>query len=220
MAKNNYTQSKEWQEYLKLIAERPEAFRNDENLIIELDSKKVQDFVEKSGKKIGVVYSSPYNIMVVDLVSNASGSCFAYERLLPAVQGSAVVVIPCYKGSYVLLKQYRHALRDFQYAFPRGFGEVGLSDEENAYKELEEELGAQAITTKKLGTVVADSGMSGNIVSIFVCEIDKTVLKNGYEGICEMITLTGLEMENWIAEGKITDGFTLAAWALLKSSNK
>lgn len=220
MAKNNYTQSKEWQEYLKLIAERPEAFRNDENLIIELDPKKVQDFVEKSGKKIGVVYSSPYNIMVVDLVSNASGSYFAYERLLPAVQGSAVVVIPYYNGSYVLLKQYRHALRDFQYAFPRGFGEVGLSDEENAHKELEEELGAQAITTKKLGTVVADSGMSGNIVSIFVCEIDKTVLKNGYEGICEMITLTDLEMESRIAEGKITDGFTLAAWTLLKSSNK
>ena len=73
--------------------------------------------------------------VVVDVVRAKNGSLFAYERLMNRVMRGAVVIVPYYNGKYILLRQYRHALREYQYGFPRGFGEEGMSAKENAGKE-------------------------------------------------------------------------------------
>ena len=122
--------SKEWRDYLDLAEERPELFKASSRLQIIMDYESVQQFERNTDKKIGVVYRSAYNLLVVDLVENMKGERFAYERLIPAVKKGAIVSIPVYDDKFVLLKQYRHAMRAFQYAFPRGFGEEGLSAEE------------------------------------------------------------------------------------------
>ena len=49
------------------------------------------------------------------------------------------VCVPVFEGRFVLLRQYRHAIREFQYGFPRGFGEAGVSVEENVREEIQEE---------------------------------------------------------------------------------
>lgn len=95
-------------------------------LRIILDKNEVKTFSEQSGRDIGIMYDSPYNTLVVDLVKDADGNEFAYERLLPKNDG-AVVMIPSYKGRFILLNQYRHAIGGHQLCFPRGFGENGLS---------------------------------------------------------------------------------------------
>lgn len=118
--------SKEWRDYLDLAEERPELFKASSRLQIIMDYESVQQFERNTDKKIGVVYRSAYNLLVVDLVENMKGERFAYERLIPAVKKGAIVSIPVYDDKFVLLKQYRHAMRAFQYAFPRGFGEEGL----------------------------------------------------------------------------------------------
>ena len=76
------------------MEERPEAFRNTGNIDIITDVNQVEAFVEQTGKKIGVIYHSEYNLWVVDLVKGADGTYFAYERLLPAVVRGAVVTMP------------------------------------------------------------------------------------------------------------------------------
>lgn len=211
----SYQQSNEWVNYCKLMQERPDEFKNTGNIDIVTDIRVIEDFVEKTGRKIGVIYQSAYNIWVVDLVKGNDGTLFTYERLMPAVVCGAVVTIPRYNGKYILLKQYRHALRDYQYAFPRGFGEVGITSEENAGKEIAEELGATVTSTKFLGKIVADSGCGGNAVDVYVCDITEPQLKKDYEGIQDVCVLEEEELKKWIIEGKITDGFSLAAWALL-----
>lgn len=214
-----YEQAREWIDYYALMQERPEEFRNTGNIDIITDIGQVEEFVKKTKKKIGVIYRSNYNIWVVDLVKDADGNCFTYERLLPAVARGAVVTIPRYEGKYVLLKQYRHALRDYQYAFPRGFGESGLVSEENAGKEIAEELGATVTERRFLGKIVADSGCSGSTADVYVCEITSPQIREGYEGIQNVYIMETSELKQWIADGLITDGFSLAAWTLLWTSD-
>lgn len=220
-----YHESREWKRYLELLAERPEAFA-DGMLNIITDEKLVDEFAEKTGKKPGVVYESPYHIMVVDLVcekgegcdeaKNAElGGCFTYERLLPAVPRGAVVAVPVFDGKFVLLRQFRHALREEILCFPRGFGEAGIKPEENLKKELLEEIGAEKVENVRfLGEIAGDSGALGTKAKVFACNISEPKFKPGYEGISAVELVSEEELKSLISAGGITDGFTLAAYAL------
>lgn len=202
--------------YYELMEKRPKLFRFSDLIMIETDIDVILEYEKTTGREIGVVYQSPYSTLVVDLIRREDGGYYTYERMLPTVESGAVVVLTKCQGKFVLLKQFRHSLRDFQYACPRGFGELGIPAEENAKKELEEELGAKMIKQVRLGSVIADSGMNGNPVDVFLCEVDGVVEKCGYEGIKSVIMLDEAELEQWIREEKITDGFTLAAYGLYK----
>ena len=159
--------------------------------------------------------------MLVDLVKNKNGDLFSYDRLIGTSTGVPVVTIPVYDGKFVLIKQYRHAIRSIQYAFPRGFGEDGLSAEENAVKELSEEVGAtfaDDARIKVIGSVTADSGITSGKVFVVYCEIISYEEKIGYEGIQKTILLSERELGDWIKRGRIDDGFTLAAYSLFSFS--
>ena len=209
--------TKEWQRYLQLMQQRSRDFQNKGPLKIVSDWEIVNNYQLQTGKIIGVRYESPYNILVVDLVYEKEGAYFAYERILPAVERGAVVCVPQYQEKYVLLKQYRHSMRDFQYAFPRGFAEEGLSGEENAKKELEEELCAGVGKVKYLGDVIADSGICGNRVGIYLCSLNQFDLNLGYEGISDLICVSKEELKRMIQSNELSDGFSLAACSYLMS---
>lgn len=208
-------ESEEWQKYQKLMKDRESEFRNDRMLTIITDLNEICQYErDHPGVTIGVRYHSPYSILVVDLVRDFKGNVFPYERMLPAVEDGAVVSIPIYEGKYVLIEQFRHALRGFQLSFPRGYAELGLNSTANAAKELEEELGVGVQSIQYLGDVVADSGANGNKVHVYRCKVNKPTLKKGYEGIKKLILLTPEEMKQSIRDGRINDGYTLAALML------
>ena len=209
-----------WQEYVALMTERPELFREEGWLTIEKDPEVIRRYEQKSGKRIGVVYKSEYHMMVVDLIKGENGTHFCYERLLPMVEKGAIVSVPVFDGKFVLLRQYRHAIREFQYGFPRGFGEAGVSVEENVRKEIREELNAEVTNMQHLGQVVADSGVGSNKVDIYFCSVAEPMLKLGYEEIEKIQLLTKDELDTWIAEEKITDGFTLAGYSMYQAKRK
>lgn len=202
-----------WERYCELMSERPEAFAQNTLLPIITNPDAVADFVARTGREIGVVYESPYRLMVVDLVQGPNGP-FAYERLLPVSKGMGVVIMPFWQGKCVLLQQYRHALRDFQLAFPRGFGENGLSPEENAAKEIAEELQAEVFGLAPLGHITPDSGLTNSSAAVFLAQISKPKLMANYEEIIEIVALSLRELDNAICKGRIQDGFTLAARGL------
>lgn len=205
---------KAWIDYMKLYKERPAAFAPSDELKIILDYDQVLAFEKDSGRHIGVLYESPYNILVVDLVQDPNGKRFAYERILPTVEKGGVVAIPIFEGKFVLLNQYRHAIRDYQYAFPRGFGENGIAAKANAQKELLEEIGANVLQIETLGTIAVDSGLCGNMADAFVCVVDKVEVCPHYEGIKDVVLLSKEELNQWIEEGKINDSFSLSAYSL------
>lgn len=210
---------REWKRYVNLIKERPADFDNSAGeYVIITDHERVVSYEREAKRTIGVVYESPYHLLVVDLVSSDGKHCFFYERLLPAVKNnSAVVALTICQKYFVLLKQYRHALRDWQYAFPRGYAESGLTPEENVYKELGEELGchpSDVLAMNYLGCIVADSGVSGEKVKTYLCELGRYKEQKHHEGIEKAVLLSRQELTKAIHDGKINDSFSLSALSL------
>lgn len=198
--------------YMELMTQRPHLFTS-HTLEIQKDPALLQEYVEKTGTLLGVVYRSRYHTMLVDLVRGEDGTFFPYERIVQTSIGKSVVLVPIYEEKFILLRQYRHALQETQLAFPRGFGEDHLTAEENAAQELKEELGARWTSLHPLGDVVADSGLSSNRASVFYGNITPPTLETE-EGIQELLSVTHQEMVKLIRESAINDGFTLSAFSL------
>ena len=204
-----------WERYLRLANERPDLFVQNRQLEIMFDEKIISEYCNKTGKELGVLYESPFHLLLVDLVRDPRGSLFAYERLVDANLGNGVVIIPRFNGRYVLLRQFRHALRSSQLAFPRGYGEKGLDSIENACKELKEELRASVSRAEVLGYTIANSGVSGTKAAIVLCEVEQYEAAVGYEGIEDAFEVASDELDALIEAGEITDGFTVAAWGII-----
>lgn len=210
--------TQELQEYLTLISQRPLEYAQGGLMEIVVDPVLLEAYSKEHQTKLGIVYQSSRHIYVVDLVRDKAGNLFPYERLLKTVTGSSVVVVPFYEDKVVLLEQFRHALGEFQYCFPRGFAEAGISPMDNARKELQEELKCHSGTPELLGQVVADSGICGEKVWVFRCSITQPHTDGIYENIQSCITVPLSELQEMVRKGEINDGFTLSAITLLQNT--
>ncbi|SEC86695.1 NUDIX hydrolase [Streptomyces sp. TLI_105] len=190
--------------YARLLAERPELFRNEPGGIEILTAP---DAVAAAG---GVVYQDPYVMLVRDPVRFPDGRTGAYIRAVSATAEQGCVVLPLLDGGVVLIEHYRHATRSWLWEVPRGFGTAGLTGEANARKELDEEIGAQVRKLVPLGEVHPDSGLTGDRVLLFAAYVDGIGRLAVGEGIREARTVPFAEAEAMIADGRITDGFTIA----------
>ena len=120
-----------------------------------------------------------------------------------------------HKGKVILLHQFRHAIRSYEYALVRGFGEAGISAQENVCKELHEEIAATGITSvERLGTIKTDTGLTNKEVEIYTCQVDDYNVQKHEEGIDKVCELTIEEFEQWLRDGRIKDDFTIQAYAL------
>ncbi len=212
---------------------------------------------EMTGTTYGIAYRSKYHIMVVDPLKNGKvniepppavkpelsegNEIYPYERLAPAASKHGVVTIPILrdqkKPRFVLLYQYRHAVRKEQWCFPRGFGENGIDDEKNAQKELWEEIRAvlrnpatdakiyynkdhpeksddPTPALKKLGSITTDSGSLCDTVTIFQAELSSCDVQSGHEGIIEKKEVNAEELRKMIDNHEIDDSFTILAFML------
>lgn len=208
-----------WLLYLDFADTHPQFFKNDGPLKIIFNSKKVLDYEKNHpGVVIGMVYRSSWHVVLVDLVYNGS-DYFAYERVVPVSQG-AVVIVPIYNDKFVLLRQFRHAIRRSGFAFPRGFGDSSMVPMENAYREVCEELGITKDNIHGmtfLGKVHPDSGFLADTVNVYCCQINKYSIRKGYEGIQNVSLFSFYDLASAVYRGEIQDGFTLASLSLCHS---
>lgn len=223
--KIRYALTKELKRYQKLCGERNIVKNNSVNeqpyTIVTLDTPEARKQIlrdeELYNRKYGVVYSSAYNMMVVDPIRKEDNKLMAYERVMPN-GNDGVVILAKHKGKYVLLEQFRHAIRRIQYACPRGFSEPNCTPIEDVRREIKEELCANIIGEPiELGSIVADSGLTGGCVHVFLANIDSYKQCCGHEGIISTIEISRRQMEIWVSEKKIDDGFTLGALELERS---
>ena len=210
--------TKELKRYYELMEERPQEFLKSEIIDIITDETTIEEFCRKNNVKTGVVYESKYHIMVVDVVKDKNGRMFTYERILNTVPGGSVV-ITIHNDKFVLLEQFRHAMRCRQYAFPRGFKELKISNIENAKKELNEEIkvnNSDNVSYRFIGNIIADSGLCGNVADVYLCTItdDEDISARATEGIVGTKEVTQDGLNDMIRNGSIDDGFSLAAYSL------
>ncbi|PJE94186.1 NUDIX hydrolase [Streptomyces carminius] len=196
--------------YELLRRDRPELFHNDgEGGIDVIDPAEA---AEDAGR-IGIVYSDEYIRLLRDPVRFPDGRVGTYLRIISASEGPAGAVLPLVDGRVVLLENYRHATRSWHLEIPRGFGTEGLTAEENALKELREEVGVRAVSSiTPLGTVHPDTGLHGQSVHLFLAVLDALGAVETGAGIRGTVLLTPQEVDDRVLSGTITDGFTLAAF--------
>ncbi|WP_351229799.1 NUDIX hydrolase [Streptomyces sp. NPDC002133] len=190
--------------YERLRAERPDLFLNVPGGIEILSDPEA---VAAAG---GVLYADPYVMLLRDPVRFPDGRTGTYIRSVSRNAEPGCVVLPLLDGGVVLIEHYRHATRSWQWEVPRGFGTRGLSAEANAAKELSEEIGAHVLELTDLGAVHPDTGMTADRVLLFAARIDAVGSLATGEGIRSTRTMPPAEADAMIADGRVTDAFTIA----------
>ncbi len=208
------------EDYIKLMESEPELFRNSGEqgeIRILTDPKEIRELERELHREAGIVYEDEYVRLVRDAVVFPDQSRGSYIRIIPRRRENAVAVLPTGGGKILLLRHFRHSLRRWVWEIPRGFGEYGLTAEENAEKELKEETGINAAELEYLGKICPDSGMSSDQVFVFLAEFPAECRfgkQDEKESIQEYRMLTREELRMLAESGDMIDSFTLSAIAL------
>lgn len=214
--------------YFSLMQEHPEMFRNTGELgeikiiqdpeRIRVEQRVIQAKLRADGKPenwidIGILAEDEWEYVVRDLVEFPNGRIGGFRRNINRKHvegGTGVVIMPVQGDKVLLLRHFRHESRDWYWEFPRGWGTPGLSAEENASKELMEEVG---LLSNKLVPVWRDSE-----TVFFYAEIqDGEPHNNDDEGIQRIESIAIKELEEWISSSKITDWFTILTFLMAKN---
>ena len=113
----------------------------------------------------------------------------------------------------ILLRHFRHATRSDHLEIPRGFGEPGATAEQQAYRELSEETGSAADELISLGGIYPNTGSSADLVELFFARVHQIGEPQTAEGIADLELIKAADLAQMIAGERITDAFTIAAWA-------
>jgi ADP-ribose pyrophosphatase len=219
--------------YVSIRQSLPSLFDNSNALIrIIEDNKEVLEWQEERRKKlqergdsqnwadIGLVFDDPSILVLRDLVEFPGGYRNGYIRIYNRayLEGGAagVVVLPEKDGKVLLFQHYRHATRTRHWEILRGFGKPGIDAKTQAINEVGEEINGDVAELFELGIVYNNTGLEGNPINLFLARMASVGEMEIQEGIENPIWVSVPKLEKMIADGEITDGFTIAAYTRAK----
>lgn len=210
--------------YLALIVRRPELFENaasggvdvlTSREDIALAQAEAKEYRRARGMKdwdtrVGILADDPYMLVLRDAVRFPDGTRGLYNRI---VETNPVAVLPVLDGKPVLIRVYRHGLRDWSWEFPRGGYEAGETPQQGAMREVAEETGGVPLSVVPLG-IFTPGGSSLSIrAHLFFAEIDGLGSPDPLEGITDVTAVPVSQLESMLGDGTIIDGFSLALFA-------
>ncbi|MER5874692.1 NUDIX hydrolase [Streptomyces sp. NPDC001910] len=222
-------------DYEALREHRPELFVNPPGAAFEIlfdraDQDRAADAMARlavaaglpeSVGDIGVVYRDAYFCLVRDAVRFADGRLGTYIRIVPASASGGAAVLPLLAdGRVVLLRQFRHASREWHWEIPRGFGAPGEDGAGTAARELQEELGVHVVDFTYLGALSPDTGLRAGVDHLYLAHVgtdqvaDEPAGDARAEGIQAYRAVSQGEFRTMVADRRISDAFTLSAYAL------
>lgn len=232
MKKLTIYQRKALDDYYIFMDNHPEYFKQRKLRKIICDRVILEEYVKENDISLGVLVKTPYMIFIVDLVQTKDAKNhmvkYPYQRLLnqKEIQRAVNVVIlgsiannSEESDNIVLIKQERHATGIFHLELPRGFGEFGLSGEENSLKELREETGYIGSKAYFIGSSFTDSGITNAKVFFYYIPIISRIDSNSEitESISNIQIISISQIWNKISSGEILDSFTIQALALFEN---
>jgi ADP-ribose diphosphatase len=209
--------------YLSLMRERPELFANAAGDGIEIltsrdaiaaaqksaGSTRSRQGLDASDLRVGVIASDPYMLILRDAVRFPDGSLGLYNRI---VEIHSVAALPLLNGVPVLVRIFRHGLRDWWLEFPRGGCDVGEAPEAAVRRELREEIGAEVRDLVPLGEFTPGGSSLSIRAQLYAAHIDAIGSPDRGDGIASIEVLAAAEVERLIRASRIIDGFTLATF--------
>lgn len=210
--------------YRALMRARPEWFRNNPgggiailtaDTEIEQARRDAERFRAARGLsvcdlRVGLLAHDPYMTVVRDAVRFPDGTLGLYNRV---IETSPVAVLPLLGGRPVLIKVFRHGLREWSWEFPRGACEGGESPEAGARRELEEEIGGNVLELISLGEFTPGGSSLSIRARLFAAVVDRIGRRDVQEGIEEIRAMQLATVEYKILSGEIIDGFSIALFA-------
>lgn len=211
--------------YEEMWKKRPDLFASEYGIKYILDWVAIERYERETGEVIGVLYQmNDYEMFVVDLVEKGR-KLMPHGRIILPHNG--VIIIPKVGDRFILEDQYRYPTCRKHLAFPRGHCELGATPEEDAAREITEELGEAITGLRYIGKTYPETHSDAWYCSVFAGEIiemqigeDGVVRRDGYEGIQNLVAYTAEEIDELIRTQKIDCGYTLAAWALYRANAK
>ena len=143
--------------------------------------------------------------------------CYPYSFLKA---NDSICVLPIVDNKILLVKQYRHALKSWEFEIPGGGLEEGEDIEMAAARELLEETGYKADSIKRLGMYYPSPGITSEkaYLCVALCHNENEITREPLE----LIT-TGLfsisAFEEMIRSGDFRHGMGLVAWLKYKTLN-
>lgn len=130
----------------------------------------------------------------------------------------SVCVIPYENKGVYLIRQYRHASRDYFWQFPGGIMEKGMTTKKVSIKELKEESGLVAKKIIKIGQSSPEPGLISTQVHVFLAtELTKSnkELEKSEEGM-RLKFFPLKSVDRMIRKGTLHCGITMSSYLLLK----
>ena len=150
------------------------------------------------------VFRGKFLKIIRDQVKTAAGKLWSREYIHHPGASMVIPVLP--DGRLVMIRQYRHALKQEFLEFPAGKIDAGESTLVAAKRELEEETGYVASDWKSLTTIHPCIGYANEKIEIFLAR-DLT-LKQAKLDEGEHLTVEAIKFEDlvrWVQEGKVSD---------------
>jgi ADP-ribose pyrophosphatase len=173
-------------------------------------------------------FRGPVFTVITDTVAMPDGHTAARDYIRHV--GSVAAVAVDDQDRVVLIRQYRHPLRQVLWELPAGLRDVDGEDPAlTAARELAEEAGLVAARWELLLTMHSSPGYSNEQISIYLCrELDRVDDGFEFERVFEESTMTThlVPLDEAIAmvdRGEITNATTvaglLAAWRRLRAAS-
>lgn len=133
-------------------------------------------------------------------------------------QGGVLVIPILPDGRVAMVTQYRYLMDGRQLEFVRGNMHDGETPLDAAKRELREELGCEAVEMVNIGVFRPLVSHWKDTCHVFLADVDvvsEQTLENGE--ILEIVVHRPDEIDERARTNAITDGMTLAAWAMARS---
>jgi len=207
--------------YRLLMRQRPEWFRNKprggitiltsdadiERACLGAERYRAAHGLSVTDLRAGLLARDAYMTILRDAVRFPDGSCGLYNRI---IETAPVAVLPLLGGRPVMMKVFRHGLRDWSLEFPRGGCDPGENPEAGAIRELKEEIGANAVTLTPLGEFTPGGSSLSIRAHLFAAVIDAIGRHDALEGVEDVRAMDIACVERKIMSNEIIDGFSLA----------
>jgi ADP-ribose pyrophosphatase len=209
--------------YFRLMQDRPDLFDNGKASGIEIltSSDEIEAAQESARRtrqtrgmdvsdlRVGVLATDPYMTILRDAVRFSDGTLGLYNRI---VEIRSAAVLPLLDGRPVLIRIFRHGLRDWSWEFPRGGCEPGETSEATIRREVHEEIGANIRDLRPLGDFTPGGSSLCIRADLYAAHIDGVGQPDRADAISDIKVADVPEVEEMIRSSKIIDGFSLSVF--------